>query len=143
MLNKLFAEFDDATQQFDVEKIKTIGDAYMVAAGVPLATDDHAHKMVLLAQRFITIIENYPELDIRLGINTGPVTAGVIGKKKFIYDLWGDTVNIAARMEQHGIKNKIQISDATYQLIKEKFTCTPRGEISVKGAGLITAYLVN
>ena len=142
MLNKVFGEFDDATMSLGLEKIKTIGDAYMAAAGVPESRKDHAEAIAHLAQKFKKIISKYPNISIRIGINSGQVTAGVIGKKRFIYDLWGDAVNVASRMESHGIENSIQISESTYELIKHKFDCQYRGEIELKGRGKAKAYLL-
>ena len=142
LLNRVFADFDDATHQQGLEKIKTIGDAYMVASGVPTPIRDHAQRAVDLAQQFLTIMEKYPNLSIRIGINSGPVTAGVIGKRKFIYDIWGDTVNIAARMEQHGLENQIQISESTKELLTDKENVTHRGEIKIKGIGQMNTFLI-
>ncbi|MBN8517321.1 MAG: adenylate/guanylate cyclase domain-containing protein [Candidatus Accumulibacter sp.] len=142
LLDAIFTRFDDLTEQSGLEKIKTIGDAYMVAAGIPVARPDHAIAAAKLALRMQTAIKEFPGLEIRIGINSGAVVAGVIGKKRFIYDLWGDTVNIAARMESQGISGEIQISDATHALLPSNFICEDRGEIAVKGKGRMRVYLL-
>ena len=148
MLDRLFSHFDTLAARYDLEKIKTIGDAYMVAAGVPEPRPDHARALALLA---LDIVESMSpggavgdlELQIRIGINSGPVVAGVIGHKRFLYDLWGDAVNTASRMESHGTADRIQITRATYELIQDEFICEPHGTIAVKGKGdMETWYLV-
>ena len=142
LLNKLFTTFDQFTEEFGLEKIKTIGDAYMAAAGLPVPREDHAHAAVDLALRIRAEISQYAALNVRIGVNSGEVVAGVIGKKRFIYDLWGDTVNIASRMESHGVVGEIQISESTYQYVKGQFDCELRGKIEVKGRGEMSVYLV-
>lgn len=142
LLDAIFSRFDDLTEQCGLEKIKTIGDAYMVAAGIPVARTDHAAAVCELALRMQTAIRKFPGLEIRVGINSGAVVAGVIGKKRFIYDLWGDTVNIAARMESQGISGQIQITEATRTLLPPEFICEDRGEISIKGKGEMRVYLL-
>ncbi|TXI76497.1 MAG: adenylate/guanylate cyclase domain-containing protein [Dokdonella sp.] len=142
LLDRIFSRFDDLTELCGLEKIKTIGDAYMVAAGIPEPRADHAVAAADLALRMQRAITDFPGLAIRIGINSGAVVAGVIGKKRFIYDLWGDTVNIAARMESQGIAGEIQISEATRRLLPADFSCEERGEIVVKGKGPMRVYLL-
>jgi class 3 adenylate cyclase len=147
LLNRIFSAFDLLTEQYSLEKIKTIGDAYMVVGGLPHHRPDHAEAIAAMAldmqaeiKRFN--LENQETFKIRIGINTGPVIAGVIGIKKFIYDLWGDTVNIASRMESQGIAGCIQVSEATYNRLHDKFLFGKRGIITVKGKGDMTTYLL-
>jgi adenylate cyclase len=142
LLDAIFSRFDDLTEHCGLEKIKTIGDAYMVAAGIPTARPDHAAAVCELALRMQAAIKEFPGLEIRIGINSGAVVAGVIGKKRFIYDLWGDTVNIAARMESQGISGQIQISEATRALLPLEFVCEDRGEIPIKGKGQMRVFLL-
>jgi len=147
LLNEIFSAFDRLAEQNELEKIKTIGDAYMVVGGLPIARDDHASaiaQMALDMQREIARFNmgEHEPFSIRIGINTGPVVAGVIGRDKFTYDLWGDTVNTASRMESHGIANSIQLTEATYEHIKDDFLVEKRGEIEVKGKGMMTTYLL-
>jgi class 3 adenylate cyclase len=142
LLDEIFSKFDMLTEEFGLEKIKTIGDAYMVAAGLPEPRADHAKACVGLAFKMREIIREYADLNVRIGIHSGSVVAGVIGKRKFIYDLWGDTVNIASRMESHGIVDEIQVSSQTAELIKEDFVVKPRGDIVIKGRGLMSVFLV-
>jgi guanylate cyclase len=133
-------------EKHGVEKIKTIGDCYMVASGVPRPRADHAHVLTQLAlemRDFITQQEFHgAKLSLRIGINSGPVVAGVIGRKKFIYDLWGDAVNTASRMESHGSSGVIQITRATYDLIKNSFRCERLGIVDVKGKGTMEVWQV-
>ena len=148
VLDRLFSHFDALVERHGLEKIKTIGDAYMAAAGVPEPVPDHARKAALLAldMREVVVtspVADGPGLQLRIGINSGPVVAGVIGTKRFLYDLWGDAVNTASRMESHGTPGRIQITGATYELLADEFECVPRGTITVKGKGEVeTWYLV-
>ncbi len=146
-LNRVFSRFDDLVSKYGVEKIKTIGDAYMVVAGLPSARKDHATSIVSLAldtleaAKEINEISDIP-LEIRIGINSGPVVAGVIGHKKFAYDLWGDAVNVAARMEELGQAGTVQITQATRKLLGDEFSYRDLGQIDVKGKGELQAYSV-
>jgi guanylate cyclase len=148
MLDQLFGHFDTLVEQCGLEKIKTIGDAYMVASGIPTARPDHARALALLALEMLdSVLPEGPVgslgFELRIGINSGPVVAGVIGRKRFLYDLWGDAVNIASRMESHGTPGRIQISESTYELLKEEFECERRGPIAIKGKGnMETWYLI-
>jgi adenylate cyclase len=144
-LDHLFSHFDELTERYGLEKIKTIGDCYMVAAGVPTPRPDHARALALMALDMLEAMRSddgvgHLGLDLRVGINSGPVVAGVIGRKRFLYDLWGDAVNTASRMESHGMPGRIQITGATYELLADEFECEPRGTIAVKGKGEIEAW---
>lgn len=146
-LNKIFLAFDMLVESRGLEKIKTIGDAYMLVGGLPTARPDHVEAVAHVAIDMVNIIErlnaeNNSNFQIRVGIHTGPVVAGVIGKNKFNYDLWGDTVNTASRMESQGISGSIQISETTYERIKDKFIFELRGPIEVKGKGKMVTYLL-
>jgi adenylate cyclase len=148
LLDRLFSHFDALADRYGLEKIKTIGDAYMVASGVPQPRPDHARALALLALDMVAATRSNGavadlDLALRIGINSGPVVAGVIGRKRFLYDLWGDAVNTASRMESHGTADRIQITRATYELIKDEFVCEYRGTVDVKGKGEIeTWYLM-
>jgi guanylate cyclase len=148
LLDRLFSEFDALAERHGLEKIKTIGDAYMVAAGVPTPRPDHARALALLALDIQAALAPGGSLadlaiEVRIGINSGPVVAGVIGRRKFLYDLWGDAVNTASRMESAGTPNHIQVTRATYELLRDEFELEPRGTIPVKGKGeMETWYLV-
>jgi class 3 adenylate cyclase len=145
MLNDIFSAFDSLAHERSLEKIKTIGDAYMVASGLPDPREDHAEAIADMALAMRHSIHQYEierqePLQIRIGINTGTVVAGVIGQQKFIYDLWGDTVNIASRMESSGMANGIQLTESTYLLLKDHYICHPRGEVLIKGKGAMPTY---
>jgi adenylate cyclase len=148
ILDHLFSHFDTLADRYGLEKIKTIGDCYMVAAGVPTPRPDHAQALALMALDMLEAMHSSDEvghlgLELRVGINSGPVVAGVIGRKRFLYDLWGDAVNTASRMESHGTTGRIQITRATYELIADEFECEPRGRIMIKGKGEMEVwYLV-
>ncbi|MEG4378948.1 adenylate/guanylate cyclase domain-containing protein [Microcoleus sp. M2_C5] len=148
LLNEIFSAFDELSQKHGLEKIKTIGDAYMVAAGIPIERPDHAEAIAEMALDMLAAIKELnvkldAKFDLRIGINSGPVVAGVIGTKKFIYDLWGNAVNTASRMESHGITGRIQISHYTYDLLQDKYEFEDRGEIDIKGKGQMQTYLLN
>ncbi|MCZ6863661.1 MAG: adenylate/guanylate cyclase domain-containing protein, partial [Alphaproteobacteria bacterium] len=146
LLNEVFSEFDLLVEKHGLEKIKTIGDCYMVASGVPRVRADHAQaltRMVLEMRDYVGQNEiQGRKLSFRIGLNSGPVVAGVIGRKKFTYDLWGEVVNTASRMESHGRGGFVQITRATYELVKDDFVCEPRGMVNVKGKGEMEAWFV-
>ena len=146
LLNDVFECFDDLVDKYELEKIKTIGDCYMVAAGVPRQRVDHAEALVNFALDMQEEIGKRTfggrRLAFRIGINSGPVVAGVIGRRKFIYDLWGETVNMASRMESHGTSGVIQITRNTFDLVGEHFDCQARGPIEVKGVGRVETWYV-
>ena len=131
-LNDIFSVFDTLAERHGLEKIKTIGDAYMVVGGLPAPMENHAEAVMAMAIDMQSAVKQHP-FKLRIGINTGPVVAGVIGKKKFSYDLWGDAVNIASRMESHGVVERIQVSADSYELLKDKFQFEDRGCIEIKG----------
>ena len=144
-LDHLFSHFDALAERYELEKIKTIGDCYMIAAGVPTPREDHARALALMALDMLEAMRSSDEvghlgLELRVGINSGPVVAGVIGRKRFLYDLWGDAVNTASRMESYGTPGRIQITRATYELLADEFECVPRGTIAVKGKGELEAW---
>jgi adenylate cyclase len=146
-----FSKFDSIIEKYDLEKIKTVGDSYMCAGGLPFPTEDHAYKILCAAVEILEFVtdsnDNNPfnkiRFKVRIGINTGPVVAGVVGTKKFVYDIWGDTVNIASRMETNSIPGKINVSENTYVLIKNDFDCEYRGEVEVKNRGMMKMYFAN
>jgi adenylate cyclase len=147
-LNEVFLMFDQLVERYGLEKIRTIGDNYMVAAGVPLPRPDHAQVMTAFALDMLRGLEMIParrgrKMAFRVGINSGPVVAGVIGRAKYQYDLWGDTVNLASRMESQGQPGQVQVSAATYALIKDDFDCTGRGAIPIKGKGEMETWYVS
>ena len=148
ILDRLFSHFDSLAERYGLEKIKTIGDCYMVAAGVPTPRPDHAQALARMALDMREAMRDADAvgdlgLELRIGINSGPVVAGVIGRKRFLYDLWGDAVNTASRMESHGSPGRIQVTRATYELLRDDFVCEPRGTLEIKGKGSMeTWYLV-
>ena len=147
LLNQIFSEFDHLADQHGLEKIKTIGDAYMVVSGLPVPRHHYAEAIADMALDMRLILEQFNQetgqhFQMRIGIAIGPVIAGVIGLKKFIYDLWGDTVNIASRMESHGIANEIQVTEKTYHILKHQYYFEQRGLITIKGKGEMMTYLL-
>ncbi|HEY8870479.1 MAG TPA: adenylate/guanylate cyclase domain-containing protein, partial [Candidatus Limnocylindrales bacterium] len=148
MLDVLFGRFDELTDRYGVAKIKTIGDAYMAAGGVPDPLPDHPERVVRMGFAMLEATRAYAAesglpLELRIGIHTGPVVAGVIGHRRFSYDLWGDTVNVASRMESNGIVGSVQVSRATRDRLDERFHIDRRGTIEVKGKGPVEAFLVS
>ncbi len=147
LLNEVFSFFDSLLDKYGVEKIRTIGDSYMVASGVPRGRPDHAQALAHMALEMRDYISthtfrNNQRVSFRIGINSGSMIAGVIGRRKFVYDVWGDAVNIASRMESHGVGGAVQITQTTYELIKDDFVCEPRGSVNVKGKGEMEVWLV-
>lgn len=151
-LDEVFGAFDNIIVKYGMEKIKTIGDAYMCASGLPQADNENAYKAVHAAldmQQFVkefgsaNKIQNLPVFEVRIGIHTGPLVAGVVGSKKFAYDIWGDAVNLASQMEQHGQPGKVNISADTHALVKDRFVCTDRGKIVTKSKGDVEMYFVD
>ncbi len=148
-LGLYFGAFDDIMEKYGLEKIKTIGDAYMFVGGIPTESNTHAHDAVRAAlemQKEVERIKSSGQISfpftLRVGIHSGPIVAGVVGRKKFVYDVWGETVNMAARMEQKGEAGRVNISESTYYLVQNEFNCTPRGKISAKNVGDIEMYFV-
>ena len=147
LFNEIFSRFDILAEKHGVEKIRTIGDNFMCVAGVPRSREDHAHAMARMAldmSRSIDELHTAGEerIDFRIGMNSGPCVGGVIGLRKFVFDIWGDPVNTASRMESHGVPGRIHLSEATYELIRDDFECEPRGTIDVKGKGLMRTWFL-
>lgn len=147
LLNEIFSTFDDLAEKHKLEKIKTIGDAYMVVGGLPEPDPNHAENVANFALEMLTIVQEIRNkidipIELRIGIHSGNAVAGVIGKKKFIYDLWGDSVNTASRMESHGLPGQIQVSESTYNRLKDKFSFKERGMVNVKGIGRVKSYFL-
>lgn len=148
MLNGLFSKFDELAQELRIEKIKTIGDCYMAVCGLPRTCDDHTERMARMALRMMDVTTQYGQkmginLQLRIGLNSGPVVAGVIGTIKFIYDLWGDTVNLASRMESTGVPGQIQVTRSVYDRLHDSFEFESRGAVQVKGKGEIETWLLH
>jgi adenylate cyclase len=147
LLNHIFSHFDSLVEKYGLEKIRTIGDNYMVAAGVPRRRSDHALALAKLALEMRDFVSSLPpvegkQIQFRIGINSGAVVGGVIGRKKFVYDLWGDAVNIASRMESHGMAGAIQITHSTYEQVYTECLCEPRGVVEVKGKGPMQTWFL-
>ena len=147
MLDELFGSFDQVAKELGVEKIKTMGDAYMAVCGLPMPNENHTQVMAELALGILGKLEEFnrrngTEMKMRVGLHCGPVVAGVIGTSKFIYDLWGESVNMASRMESTGLPNQIQISQNFYEAVKDQYKTELRGEITVKGAGQVKTYIL-
>jgi adenylate cyclase len=148
MLDRLFGHFDTLMERYDLEKIKTIGDCYMAAAGIPVPREDHARALANVGLDMLEAVSPNGAvadlgLGLRIGINSGPVVAGVIGRKRFLYDLWGDAVNIAGRMQTQGTPGRIQVTRSTYELLKDEFVLEPRGTIEIKGKGDMETWYLN
>ncbi len=147
LLNDLFTRFDLAARELGIEKIKTIGDAYMAVSGLPEPCANHVEQIMTMAVRMIQVSQEISKdrditLRLRIGVNSGPVVAGIIGSRKFIYDLWGDTVNLASRMESHGIPDAIQVTRSVFEKMREQYTFEERGSIEVKGKGSIETWIL-
>lgn len=147
VLDEVFSAFDRLAQRHGLEKIKTVGDAYMLAAGLPAARADHAEAMAKMAVDMLAEFTRLREalgldLAIRIGMESGPVVAGVIGRHKFSYDLWADTVNTASRLESNGVPGRIQVGEQAYRRLRDRHRFEERGELEVKGKGRILAYLL-
>jgi class 3 adenylate cyclase len=148
VLNDIFIRFDNIADHWGLEKIKTIGDSYMAAAGLPIPVPNHAERAANMALDMLEVMDRFNEqsdyqLNIRIGMSTGAAVAGVIGKRKFLYDLWGDVVNTASRMESHGVAGRIQITDSTRLQLGELFLLEKRGAIEVKGKGEMNTWFLN
>jgi guanylate cyclase len=146
LLNEVFSSFDTLVDEYGLEKIKTIGDCYMVAAGVPDPRPDHAVALCAFGLRMQQMLLDRQfcgrTLRFRVGINSGPVVAGIVGKKRFLYDLWGDAVNVASRMESNGEVGMVQVTEQTYERVGDVFTCVPKGLADIKGKGMLPIWHV-
>jgi class 3 adenylate cyclase len=146
LLDRVFTSFDALVAERGLEKIKTIGDAYMVAAGLPEPVDDHAGRTIDLALRMIEVVEREGAaiggLRVRIGVHTGPVVGGVLGHRRFAFDIWGETVNMASRLESHGVPNRVHLTDATLRLVEDRYDADPLGSVELKGYGPIETYAI-
>ncbi|MCH7573909.1 MAG: adenylate/guanylate cyclase domain-containing protein [Candidatus Marinimicrobia bacterium] len=147
MLDALFTQFDELSEVHELEKIKTIGDAYMAVSGLPEPNENHAENAARAALAMLQVTRDFigpdgQQIKVRIGLNTGPVVAGVIGSRKFIYDLWGDAVNIASRMETHGLPGAIQVTETTFRILDKNFNLEARGLQEIKGRGRLETYLL-
>jgi class 3 adenylate cyclase len=143
LLDSVFSDFDDLAERYGLEKIKTIGDAYMVASGIPEARPDHVRAVADMALAMLDVAAAHRGgLGLRIGIDTGPVVAGVIGRRKFIYDLWGDTVNTASRMESHGVPGRIQVTERVVSALARDYVLEPRGPVDIKGKGTMPTWFL-
>ena len=147
LLNSVFSTFDRLAELHGAEKIKTIGDAYMAALGIPEPRADHAEAAARMALAMLASLDTLKDdtkvpVSIRIGLHCGPVVAGVIGERKFAYDVWGNTVNVASRLESQGVPGRIHVTERTAERLSPRFTFEPRGEIALKGAGMVRTYLL-
>ena len=143
LLDAVFSDFDELAERYGLEKIKTIGDAYMAASGIPTPRPDHVQAVADMALAMLDVASSHRDgLGLRIGIDTGPVVAGVIGRRKFIYDLWGDTVNTASRMESHGVPGQIQVTERVVTALRDDYVLEPRGPIEIKGKGPMPTWFL-
>ncbi len=147
LLDQVFTEFDKIAAYYELEKIKTIGDCYMAVGGIPMPRADHAERVAGAALDMLPALNVLgtrldKPLSVRIGLHTGDVVAGVIGRQKFIYDLWGDTVNTASRMESQGVGDRVQVTEAVRELLDHRYAFEPRGEVEVKGKGMMPTYFL-
>jgi class 3 adenylate cyclase len=143
VLDDVFSSFDVLAEERGLEKIKTIGDAYMVAGGVPTPRADHREAVLDMAFEMLEAVRDRGGLELRIGVDTGPVVAGVIGRRRFIYDLWGDTVNTASRMESHGVPGRIQVTERVARGLDSRYRAEPRGDVEIKGKGSMPVFLLS